>query len=934
MDKRKMVKGREKIKFLSFLFIFLAKSLVGQNLVKNGDFEKGDPNKELVHGRVSQVENWAAYFYPWTGCSASWERGNAHSGDYSVKITIPQEAKPNHTIAWCSSLIPVKESETFNISFWMKLKGVKAGTGWHKPGAMVVFFDENKNRIRHWDMVRVGEENTPWRKYEKRIKIPKMARGKKVAFIKVHLVVSFCPGEVWFDDVEVLPIKEESSLTILDKDLAKKEVVIIPEPRKVKLGYSRILLKNLKVLVSPEFVKEESFDFIYKEISEFFFKKKVSMGNYRGKIISSPKETPLILANLSSFALGLPDEEKLGDQGYFLKVGDLEKDKKGIMLAANSLHGIYYGWQSLKQILNKDKTSLQEIEIIDWPAFKYRGVPRGSLNVKTLNKMASVKLNFFWICQGSFGCREWERPMREGEKSFMKGFLKECKKRFITAVASYRPGWGKIEFHFSDPKHIEAVKRRYSEYYQCGYRIFSLSFDDLGNIGRDKLSYPDDIKRFKNIGNAHYFLASIVYRHLKKLNSENQLYIVPMYYYDQKNLSPFEKEYVKTLANLPKDVVFINCSATTKESVDYFKKLTSREPFIWINYFAQYEKMNPMPTFVPPLSFKYSPDLNKYTKGFIFLMPGWKDMLWYLAADFTWNIDRYNPKKSASLAIRKIAGKQDYNMLALATSFLDGLKNYPLSGTNKEEKVLFGKNMINTLKKWKSDLEKSLSQKYYRFIDKEIDNKIAVYKVILEDMEKRESPASIPKIKPPLIDGNISADEWKDTTSFKGFILPYRYWSKEDKFPQADTEVFVGYDERNLYLGFKCKEPYPEKLKKRNTEHDSAVYTDDCVEVFLQPPGKDYYHIAINSIGTIYDAKRMNKNWNGNYKVASGFKEDYWELEIAISFESLGISPKKGDRWNFNFARERYAGKTEVSSWCLLLSSFHEPERFWTMEFN
>jgi len=63
-------------------------------------------------------------------------------------------------------------------------------------------------------------------------------------------------------------------------------------------------------------------------------------------------------------------KEELGDEGYELFI-----DNNQVVLAANTAQGLFYGKQSLKQLIRGAKNNkLQGLHIIDKPAVKYRGV--------------------------------------------------------------------------------------------------------------------------------------------------------------------------------------------------------------------------------------------------------------------------------------------------------------------------------------------------------------------------------------------------------------------------------------------------------------------------------------------------------------------------------------------------------------------------------
>ncbi|MDR1089820.1 MAG: beta-N-acetylhexosaminidase, partial [Prevotella sp.] len=91
-------------------------------------------------------------------------------------------------------------------------------------------------------------------------------------------------------------------------------------------------------------------------------------------------------------------KEKLGDEGYELFI-----DNNKVILAANTQKGLFYGKQSLIQLIRGAKNNkLQGLHIIDKPALKFRGVmddisrgPVPSLEYMKyqIRRMAELKIN-------------------------------------------------------------------------------------------------------------------------------------------------------------------------------------------------------------------------------------------------------------------------------------------------------------------------------------------------------------------------------------------------------------------------------------------------------------------------------------------------------------------------------------------------------------
>ena len=180
--------------------------------------------------------------------------------------------------------------------------------------------------------------------------------------------------------------------------------------------------------------------------------------------------------------------------------------------------------------------------------------------------------------------------------------------------------------------------------------------------------------------------------------------------------------------------------------------------------------------------------------------------------------------------------------------------------------------------------------------------------------------------QPPTIDGLLDDPCWQQAEESDAFT---RTLSTEDLPPSVQTHFRILYDERYLYIGIRCDEPHPERIKANITEPDSAsVCGDDCIEIFCHPNPDlpDYYQFAANAIGTRYDGRILDASWNGRWKAAAHVGKDAWFLEIAIALDSF---PDSRGIWRFNMNREyRSTGKVELHCWSNTFGAFHTPERF------
>jgi hypothetical protein len=341
---------------------------------------------------------------------------------------------------------------------------------------------------------------------------------------------------------------------------------------------------------------------------------------------------------------------------------------------------------------------------------------------------------------------------------------------------------------------------------------------------------------------------------------------------------------------------------------------------------------------VPP--FRWTKELkSEDIKGCIFLpiIPAREDAAgtsWLTAADYIWNGDRQSQDASYQAAVvRAVGGVENLDALKDYTDLASRLNDFAIPGKSREEQYLYLQNSVTELQKWQKKLIPVLSRNLSKAIDDEISMYLTNLELIRKDISVKPTHVIVKKTSGTVnIDGLLDEAAWGNADSMTGFMLI------GGKPARQQTEFRLCYDDQNIYAGVTCREPLPGSIASNFKERDRNVWEDDCVEFFLSPAAStSYYHIAVNAIGTIYDAIVSDPKWNGSYRVATRTGADSWTLEMAIPFRELGLgSIKPGSRWNFNVCRQRHVEKpTEISSYALLLKGgFHSPSRFRVLEFE
>ena len=227
-----------------------------------------------------------------------------------------------------------------------------------------------------------------------------------------------------------------------------------------------------------------------------------------------------------------------------------------------------------------------------------------------------------------------------------------------------------------------------------------------------------------------------------------------------------------------------------------------------------------------------------------------------------------------------------------------------------------------------------------------IDN-FKIFKKVLKPSEIGKSTQNLKeislspyiKIRPKgnkiNIDGTINKQEWAKAQILTGFR---DYRSKNGSIVPFQSKVWLTYDEKNLYLAWKCMfNGYRPEGKER--ERDSSLWLDDSIEVLLIPNNqKKIYHFIGNAFSSIFDEYLLDKNnrdkkWALKCEYKSNYTAKQWNGELKIPFASLNAqAPSVGTKWKINICRNSFLPKN-LSMWAHSTESFFDADKMGVMEF-
>ncbi len=172
---------------------------------------------------------------------------------------------------------------------------------------------------------------------------------------------------------------------------------------------------------------------------------------------------------------------------------------------------------------------------------------------------------------------------------------------------------------------------------------------------------------------------------------------------------------------------------------------------------------------------------------------------------------------------------------------------------------------------------------------------------------------------PPVIDGRLDDAVWKTAARISGFTQ----LELHEGAPATErTEIYLGYDDNNLYVAAHCYDSQPDKIVTTSLTHDSDVSYDDSLTILLDTyhDGRTAYLFTTNSGGVQVDAlvrnegEEVNLDWDGIWSVEGKRDATGWTVEIAIPFSSLHFPSRPDQVWGFNVERD-IARKHEKSFW-------------------
>jgi hypothetical protein len=188
---------------------------------------------------------------------------------------------------------------------------------------------------------------------------------------------------------------------------------------------------------------------------------------------------------------------------------------------------------------------------------------------------------------------------------------------------------------------------------------------------------------------------------------------------------------------------------------------------------------------------------------------------------------------------------------------------------------------------------------------------------IARDGQGRATVRAVRADTPMRVDGKLDEAIYGKVNPASGFI---------QMEPQAGqpgsekTEVWVFYDQDNVYVSFRVWESQPENRVANEMRRDSNnIRQGDSVE-FSFDTFRDRRNAILfeaNSLGGRTDIQStnerlMNADWNPIWSLVAGTFDGGWTIEAAVPFKSIRYAPGMVQDWGFQ-ARRSVKAKNEIA---------------------
>ncbi len=161
--------------------------------------------------------------------------------------------------------------------------------------------------------------------------------------------------------------------------------------------------------------------------------------------------------------------------------------------------------------------------------------------------------------------------------------------------------------------------------------------------------------------------------------------------------------------------------------------------------------------------------------------------------------------------------------------------------------------------------------------------------------------------KPLVLDGRLDDEVYQQVAPRTGF---FQQEPKEGEQATEQTEVWILFDDNNLYLVAKCLDSHPEREILTELRRDSSgIFQNESV-TFVLDTFKDLrngFKFQTNALGAVQESAVVdeinNESWNTVWDLRTVRGDWGWSVEMVVPFKSLRYPGSGPQTWGINVRR-------------------------------
>ena len=330
-------------------------------------------------------------------------------------------------------------------------------------------------------------------------------------------------------------------------------------------------------------------------------------------------------------------------EGYYLKI-----DKEGIVVAGADRRGVFYGVQTLVQLIALPKLPL--VEVTDYPDVPYRGVVEGFYGVPWSREARLSQLDFYGRNKMNiyiYGPKDdpyhsspnWRKPYPAQEAEQLKELVECARRNEVLFYWAIHPGKD-IRWNTEDR---DLLMEKFVSMYRLGIRAFAVFFDDISGEGTSAEKQVE-------------LLNDIYHNFVKVKGDVAPLLMCPTEY--NRLWTKLEGGYLATLGGkLHPDIGILwtgdkVVACIDKPTMQFVNPLLKRKAFIWWNFpVSDYVRDRLLLGAVYGNGTDIDDDISAFISNPMEHAEASKIALFSIA-DYAWNMDAYKSDASWRRAVR------------------------------------------------------------------------------------------------------------------------------------------------------------------------------------------------------------------------------------------------------------------------------------------